>query len=211
MTHNPHEFGALQQYVNAVIGELEFLPSLNDIFAQLCSPNVTVDLIVVDVDSLDVSANTDIFSLISAFNTLLSCKTYPVPPIVIAAKSSSNLYIVKNAMDTVIRGVISCDDVHIDVGIDSILAGTFYISSNIRRAMKPKKEAINNDGNLTHRQHQVLELIQKRGACNKSIAKILNIAESTVKLHVTAILKKFGVRTRTQLCTIAKRLDYSVV
>jgi DNA-binding CsgD family transcriptional regulator len=52
---------------------------------------------------------------------------------------------------------------------------------------------------LTPRQAEVLELIQKRGASNKVIARSLGIAESTVKLHVSEIFKKYGVRNRTQL------------
>jgi len=52
--------------------------------------------------------------------------------------------------------------------------------------------------NLTPRQSEVLLWVQ-RGLSNKQIAKRLNIGESTVKLHMTAILEKHGVRNRTQL------------
>jgi len=52
---------------------------------------------------------------------------------------------------------------------------------------------------LTPRQQQILTLIKERGASNKVIAKTLNITESTVKLHVGIVLKKFGVKNRTQL------------
>lgn len=52
---------------------------------------------------------------------------------------------------------------------------------------------------LTSRQHEVLVLLCHRGIGNKAIANVLNISESTVKIHVSAILKKYGVRNRTQL------------
>jgi DNA-binding NarL/FixJ family response regulator len=52
---------------------------------------------------------------------------------------------------------------------------------------------------LTDRQQQVFELISKRGLSNKQIAKMLNISESTVKIHVSAVMKHFCVRNRTQL------------
>jgi DNA-binding NarL/FixJ family response regulator len=52
---------------------------------------------------------------------------------------------------------------------------------------------------LTDRQQQVFELIAKRGLSNKQIAKTLNISESTVKIHVSAVMKHFCVRNRTQL------------
>lgn len=52
---------------------------------------------------------------------------------------------------------------------------------------------------LTERQQQVFELIAKRGLSNKQIAKMLSISESTVKIHVSAVMKHFCVRNRTQL------------
>lgn len=57
---------------------------------------------------------------------------------------------------------------------------------------------------LTARQNQVLTLIKERGASNKVIAKALGITESTVKLHVTMIFKKYGVRNRTQLALFSE-------
>jgi DNA-binding NarL/FixJ family response regulator len=52
---------------------------------------------------------------------------------------------------------------------------------------------------LTPRQEQVFRLIVERGSSNKAIAKSIGISESTVKLHLTEIFKKYGVRNRTQL------------
>lgn len=56
---------------------------------------------------------------------------------------------------------------------------------------------------LTDRQKQVLALVCNRGLSNKKIALSLNITESTVKVHVSAILKEYGVRNRTQLALAA--------
>jgi DNA-binding NarL/FixJ family response regulator len=58
---------------------------------------------------------------------------------------------------------------------------------------------------LTQRQQQILDLIRERGASNKVIAKTLNISESTVKLHVGIVLKKFNVKNRTQLALFSKK------
>jgi DNA-binding NarL/FixJ family response regulator len=52
---------------------------------------------------------------------------------------------------------------------------------------------------LTARQQQVMDLVCHRGLPNKTIANMLKITESTVKIHVSAILKEYGVRNRTQL------------
>ena len=50
---------------------------------------------------------------------------------------------------------------------------------------------------LTARETEVLELLA-RGYANKQIASSLYVSEKTVKAHVSAILKKLGVRSRTQ-------------
>ena len=52
---------------------------------------------------------------------------------------------------------------------------------------------------LTNRQTEIFNLICRRGLSNKKIAQILNISESTVKVHISAILKAYRVRNRTQL------------
>ena len=57
---------------------------------------------------------------------------------------------------------------------------------------------------LTDRQQQVSELVCNRGLSNKQIAKSLQISESTVKIHVSNIMKIYGVRNRTQLLLAAK-------
>lgn len=53
------------------------------------------------------------------------------------------------------------------------------------------------DAQLTQRQQEILSHIH-RGASNRMIAGALGISEGTVKLHVSAILKKLGVRNRTE-------------
>lgn len=52
---------------------------------------------------------------------------------------------------------------------------------------------------LTNRQYEVFNLVARRGYSNKQISKILSISEDTVKFHVGVILKKYGVKNRTQL------------
>lgn len=60
-------------------------------------------------------------------------------------------------------------------------------------------EEFNSKFDLTPRQQQVLKLVCHRGLSNKAIAGILKISESTVKIHVSSILKEYGVKNRTQL------------
>lgn len=61
---------------------------------------------------------------------------------------------------------------------------------------------------LTRRQLLVLERMVK-GESNKQIAYNLNIAETTVKAHVSAILSKLGVHNRVQAILAASDIDFS--
>jgi len=58
---------------------------------------------------------------------------------------------------------------------------------------------------LTPRQRDVLECIS-RGLANKEIARELDIAEGTVKIHLAALFARFGARNRTELATRAQCL-----
>jgi DNA-binding NarL/FixJ family response regulator len=55
---------------------------------------------------------------------------------------------------------------------------------------------------LSSREVEVLRMVAK-GLGNKEIASALNIAEVTVKLHVSHVLEKLGVKDRTEAATAA--------
>ena len=61
---------------------------------------------------------------------------------------------------------------------------------------------------LTERQVDVLHLLMK-GMSNKAICRALDIAEPTVKNHVTAILRALGVTNRTEAVVAASLLGLS--
>lgn len=56
---------------------------------------------------------------------------------------------------------------------------------------------------LTSRQRQILNILVTSGPSNKIIAKQLNISESTVKMHIASLFKKYAVKNRTQLASFA--------
>jgi DNA-binding NarL/FixJ family response regulator len=61
-----------------------------------------------------------------------------------------------------------------------------------------------NPESLTDRETEVLKLLA-RGKANKQIAGGLYVSEKTVKAHVSAILMKLGVQSRTQAALYAVR------
>jgi DNA-binding NarL/FixJ family response regulator len=58
---------------------------------------------------------------------------------------------------------------------------------------------------LTQRQADVLRLVV-RGLPNKTIGRHLALAEGTVKVHVSAVLKALGASNRTQAALAVNRL-----
>jgi DNA-binding NarL/FixJ family response regulator len=70
----------------------------------------------------------------------------------------------------------------------------------VRIGLKPLR-----DIGLTERQAQVLALLIQ-GKPNKLICRHLNLAEGTVKIHVTAILKALNVMNRTQAVIAVSKL-----
>jgi DNA-binding NarL/FixJ family response regulator len=65
------------------------------------------------------------------------------------------------------------------------------------------------DIGLTDRQLDVLALMMQ-GKNNKSICRMLNLAEPTVKNHVTAILKALKVTNRTEAVIAVNELGWKL-
>ncbi|MGY9046878.1 LuxR family transcriptional regulator [Puniceibacterium antarcticum] len=71
-------------------------------------------------------------------------------------------------------------------------------------------DVIDRLSSLTNQQARILNLICE-GKLNKQIAFDLTIAETTVKAHVTAIMRKLGVHSRTQAVLIAQEARFAKV
>ena len=67
------------------------------------------------------------------------------------------------------------------------------------------RNAIPGEVGLTERQAQVLALLVQ-GKSNKLICRALDLAEGTVKIHVTAILRALNVSNRTEAVVAVSRL-----
>lgn len=70
------------------------------------------------------------------------------------------------------------------------------------------QDAVARLAQLTRQQARILELLCQ-GRLNKQIAFELSIAETTVKAHVTAIMRKLGVQSRTQAVLMAQQARFT--
>jgi len=89
---------------------------------------------------------------------------------------------------------------NIILGLRSIAAGGIWFSAAVTQTLVAYHvigEVKLAEELLSHRELQVLELMS-RGLSNPSIAEQLNIAEGTVKNHISHIYTRLGVRTRVE-------------
>jgi two-component system nitrate/nitrite response regulator NarL len=63
---------------------------------------------------------------------------------------------------------------------------------------------------LTNRQRQIFDLVVV-GQSNKEIARTLGLSESTVKIHITKLFDKLGVRHRSAVALAGAKLGLSLV
>lgn len=65
-------------------------------------------------------------------------------------------------------------------------------------------------GTLTPQQLRVLQML-RQGMLNKQIAYELDVGETTVKAHVSEILRKLNVASRTQAVIEVARIDFDLI
>ncbi len=185
------------------------LGCLRELFSELGNHESKIDLIIFDLPGLYSINGASIFEIINMISTMArSAMTVSVPVLSVLIEEKSCPKMIKGVLSTDIKGFVpkgnwlGADEA--ELAIRNLLQGKTHIPKKILQRTKTAKKTIDKDGiKLTARQEQVLKLICNRGLSNKAIASILKISESTVKLHISAILKEYGVRNRTQLALAA--------
>lgn len=114
--------------------------------------------------------------------------------VVAAIKAGAIGYLLKNTeADELVRAIKAAAD------------GQVQLSPEAAARLMREVRAPDSPEALTERETEVLRLIAA-GQANKQIARALNIGEKTVKTHVSNILAKLGVQSRTQAALYAARI-----
>ena len=158
--------------------------------------------IVVHVDK--IKKNGSIAEFMLMLDTLIKYANISRPNIGIVIEKDTDITTVKELQKHKILGIVpsveSFDKNECVKGINSLLNDQSHWPKEIISKLPGNKKSITKSNiHLTDRQTQVYDLIALRGLSNKQIARTLNISESTVKIHVSAIMKVLCVRNRTQL------------
>ena len=166
----------------------------------IINENIDLDLILLDLDLPGLS-DTDALKAVR--------EKLPLTPVVVLSGNDDGEK-VQEILNLGAQGYIP-KSTNADLLISSlklVLSGGIYIPPEILSLTDVKSDTLASnkpetlDTSLTPRQLEVLgKLIH--GYSNKEIGRLLDMAESTVRVHIAAILKALNVTNRTQAALVA--------
>jgi DNA-binding NarL/FixJ family response regulator len=146
---------------------------------------------------------------VRGFSGLLLLRAqYPDVPVMIISAVEDN-GIIRRAFELGAAGYLhkSVGPVEIRRAIETVLAGEIFVPEGVTLEAHDEQSALMQRlASLTPQQVRVLMMLSD-GLMNKQIAYELSISEATVKAHVSAILQKLDVDSRTQAVIAAARIE----
>ena len=142
------------------------------------------------------------------FSSLLHVRgEYPEIPVVVIS-SNEHPRVIRRAQQFGAAGFIPKSAAASDMAtaIELVLDGDSWFPAMAAERSEADAALAVKLAQLTPQQFRVL-LCLADGLLNKQIAATLGLAENTVKVHVTAILKKLGCYSRTQAAVLVKSLE----
>ena len=183
---------------DATIGEAGDLASLSRELAQAD----IVDLVLLDLAMPGVSG----------FPGLLYLRSqHPEVPVVVVS-ATEDTGIMRRSVDVGAAGFIpkSAGMPAMQEAIRTVLDGGIWVPDDLEPAEAPDAQItdmMRRLASLTPQQLRVLMMLSQ-GLLNKQIAYALTVSEATVKAHVSAILQKLGVESRTQAVLAVSKIEH---
>jgi DNA-binding NarL/FixJ family response regulator len=194
--------GALREAVTGLFQHVEIgeAGSFEDV-AKLLESGGEVDLILLDLNMPGVRG----------FSGLMYLRAqYPSVPIVVVS-ANDDPTVIRRCMDLGTSGFIpkTLGIEEMRAAIKRVLEGGVWTPSDVDLSTGADTETTNlmaRLASLTPQQVRVLMMLSE-GLLNKQIAYELGVSEATVKAHVSAILQKLGVESRTQAVITAAKIE----
>mgnify|MGYP001077681084 FL=1 len=196
--------GGLELVVKMAVPNAEIFQANNfDETINVLQSNFAIDLVLLDL-MMPGMWNDSIKNITQQFPD--------VPIVIVSVKEDFES--IHNSISLGASGFIpktSAPEVTISA-IQLVLSGGVYIPPHV---LKPQSKTVENNqhsnnfdsfNTLSKRQRQVLDLISL-GRSNQAIADELNLTIPTIKMHVSAILKKLNVKNRTEAVSIYTNLE----
>jgi len=194
--------GALREAVSGLFerGEIAEAGSFDDV-TRLLERAADIDLILLDLTMPGMRGFSGLMYLRAQYPT--------VPIIVVSANDDPG--VIRRCMDFGASGFIPKT-----LGIDAmrgaiarVFEGGIWTPADVdlgRGADADTADLMARLASLTPQQVRVLMMLSE-GLLNKQIAYELGVSEATVKAHVSAILQKLGVDSRTQAVIAAAKIE----
>ena len=194
--------GAMRAALNGVFAELSVTEagSFEDVVAAL-DAEPEVDLILLDLKMPGVSG----FSGLALLRA-----QHPAVPVMIVS-GIEDAATVRTCLDfgaaAYVPKTTPVDT--INLAVRAVLEGGSWTPPDVDVSLPADRETsdlIRRLASLTPQQMRVLTMLSE-GLLNKQIAYELSVSEATVKAHVSAILTKLGVESRTQAVIAASKIE----
>jgi DNA-binding NarL/FixJ family response regulator len=194
--------GALREAVSGLFAEADIAEagSFDEVVALIDRGGV-VDLVLLDLAMPGIRGFSGLMYLRAQFPS--------VPVVVVSA--SDDPAVIRRCMDFGASGFIpktlAVDSMR--AAIARVLEGGVWTPPDVdldRGADEDIARLMARLATLTPQQVRVLMMLSE-GLLNKQIAYALGVSEATVKAHVSAILQKLGVESRTQAVIAAARIE----
>jgi DNA-binding NarL/FixJ family response regulator len=189
-----------------VVGEAADGAAALEATADLSPDVVVMDLMMPGMDG--ITATAEMKARYPAVEVIAITSFIEEDRIAAAIESGASGVLLKDAEADDLAGAIRAarnGDVYFDPAVAAIVARRMR-TGGTRASAEARAEAAL--GQLTARERDVLRCLA-RGLSNRAIAEDLGIAERTARTHVSNILSKLGLTSRTQaaLFAVEHRLD----
>ncbi|MDX2287407.1 MAG: response regulator transcription factor [Hyphomicrobiaceae bacterium] len=193
--------GALSQSLaQAFEAQIEEAGSL-DALSERLAVNKSVDLILLDLSMPGVQGLSGLLFLRAQ---------YPEIPVIVCS-ANEDVTVIRRCIEFGASGFVpkSQPVEKIREAVAAVLAGDVWTPPDLELTGQTEPETADllaRLSTLTPQQVRVLMMLGE-GLLNKQIAYKLSVSEATIKAHVSAILQKLGVDSRTQAVIAINKID----
>jgi DNA-binding NarL/FixJ family response regulator len=175
-------------FVGVEITEAESLQQLT----TLLEANTEIDLVLLDLTMPGVKGLSGLLFLRSH---------YPAIPVIVVS-ATDDPTVIRRCLDYGALGFVpkSQPVERIRDAVNTVMSGNVWTPDGLSatpQSSPEERDLATRFASLTPQQVRVLMMLGE-GLLNKQIAFKLNVSEATIKAHVSAILQKLGVDSRTQ-------------
>ncbi len=193
--------GGLREAVNGIVEGITIVEAgtFDEVSDQL-GKGSEIDLVLLDLTMPGVQG----------FSGLMYLRAqHPGTPVVVVS-GNEDRGVIRRCIEFGASGFIpkSVDVETMRKAIRAVLDGGTWTPSDVDLSSPVDRETgdlVKRLGSLTPQQVRVLMMLSE-GLLNKQIAYELGVSEATVKAHVSAILQKLGVESRTQAVIAASKI-----